>query len=196
MNFSNFDNTYVFSNQDKRSKIRSKKRTPDLPEFMLYQENDTKQSDAEIRDTMTKGIIYGVGGQPEDCETSPVTALFFSNDNVQRIQKMIRREVAMRTGNKFILDEDQDETDLLVAMRAVFFDMYGARFLPFKIKHQVKDLNRKVINYIMPDMIAAVEQSYGYIKEINSPLRPPNTPINVSSKGRRELPSITTIWTR
>jgi hypothetical protein len=81
-------------------------------------------------------------------------------------------------------------------MRAVLFDMYGGRFLPFKIKHQVKELNRRLLNYVVPDLLSNIKQEYAYLKEINQPLRPLNQPISMSSAGRKNLPSITTVWTR
>jgi hypothetical protein len=166
----------------------------DEPSFMLYQEgynNNLCENPSQFAIEATKGILVGV----DDCVSlDPVTKLYFSAENVARIQKMIRREVYIRTNGQYKLETDQDESDLMIAMRAVFFDMYGARFLPFKIVKQVKELNRKTINYIMPDMITQMKQSYGYLKEINQPLNTIMRPINANHAGRRTLPSITTIW--
>lgn len=170
----------------------------DLPEFMLYQDNRTHNkyrgtkskrypSSNENRVTATKGILC-------EFDADPVAELFFSNENMNRIQKMIRRDILVRSNGQFRLDVDQDESDLLIAMRAVFFSKYGARFLPFKITHQVKELNKKVINYVCPDLYSNVLQDYGYIKEINSEIRPLLQPI--CTKVSRTLPSLTTVYTR
>lgn len=164
------------------------------PEFMLYQEDkfyDNKNRDPnEMAITATKGIINGVCEDNED----PLTQLFFSPENMKRINKMIKREISIRTNGKYRLDVDQNNSDLLIVMRAVFFDMYGARFLPFKIIRQVKELNVQVVNYVLPDMISQMKQEYGYLKEINQPLQTIMRPLNVNNKGRLTLPSITTIW--
>lgn len=210
MQYSEFNKAYssVSSTNDNSTDVNTNKFFKQkLPEFMLYQENRSHSrlqgnrskkmpSGDENRTTATKGILVGAGGVLEDCEVDPVTELFFSNENMRRIQHMIRREIAIRTKNQYKLEVDQDESDLLIAMRAVFFDMYGSRFLPFRINHQVKELNRKVINYIAPDILSNVKEQYAYIKEINSPLQVQNRSTNMSSKGRKSLPSITTIWTR
>lgn len=179
MNYSDFNNSY------KKSFFKTE------PAFIVYQEDNARTNKYKLSDenrmTATKGILC------ED-EVDPVTELFFSPENMKRIQKMIRHEAYIRTNGGFKLEVDQDESDLLVAMRAVFFDTYGARFLPFKIKRQVKDLNIKVVNYILPDMISEMKQGYGYLKEINEPIKPLMRPLNVNNAGRRTLPSITTIW--
>lgn len=208
-NFSEFNNPYTSSAspRDNFSTYNTNKfYKQKLPEFQLYQENrwtskhkDKKSkiypTDEENRVTATKGIFNGAGGLVGDCEDAdPVTELFFSNENIKRLQKKIKQEVFVRTNGDYRLDVDQDEADLLVSMRAVLFDIYGGRFLPFKITHQVKELNRKVLNYIVPDMISNMKQEYGYIKEINKPLEPMIRPMNMSSI--KSLPSITTIWTR
>lgn len=166
------------------------------PEFLLYQEDNyrTKKYQTKNEEGLmaTKGIINGV----VMCEDylDPVTQLFFSKENIKRIQRQIRREVFKRTKGEYKLEVDQDESDLVVSMRAVLFDMYGARFLPFKITKQVKDLNKKVVNYVLPDMISEMKQEYAYIKEINQPLQVMMRPLNVNNAGRRTLPSITTVW--
>ena len=130
-------------------------------------------------------------------ESDPVTSLFFSEENIARIQRMIKKDILKKTRGKYKLDEDQDESDLLVAMRAVLFDANeGARYLPFKIKRQVKRLNNNVVEYVVPDMIAAVKQQYGYLKEINQPLQPMMRPMNVNNAGRKTLPSLFNIYTK
>lgn len=166
------------------------------PEFLLYEENNYRnnsyQEPYENAIEATKGII--VGAEMCDDNLDPVTIKFFSSVNMKKIQNMIRKAVFVQTNGQYKLDVDQDESDLLIAMRAVLFDMYGARFLPFRIDTQVKNLNRQVVNYVLPDMISQLKQEYGYLKEINQPLQPLMRPINVNNAGRRTLPSVTTLW--
>jgi hypothetical protein len=121
-----------------------------------------------------------------------VSKLYFSEENMNRIQKAIKKTIFERTRGQFRLDENQDESDLLVTMRAVFIE--HSRFLPFKVIHQVKELNRRTVEYIVPDMITEIKQAYGYIKEINEPIKPIPRPMNVNNAGRRTLPALTSAW--
>lgn len=164
----------------------------DTPEFPLYAENDqmtqTFLTDNDIFRTATKGI--NCGDDPH-----PVPKLFFSKKNIQKIQKLIKLEIYKRSNGKYKLEEDQDISDILVAMRAIFYDAnVGCRYLPFKIKEQVDQLNFQLVQYVVPDMFDLIKQYYGYMKEINEPLKPLPLPLNVSSAGRKTLPSFTTIY--
>lgn len=124
----------------------------------------------------------------------PVGKLFFSNENVKRIQQQIRSEIYEKTQHKYKLDEDQDDSDLLIAMRAMYMEQ--GIYREDNPVRQVKQLNKRIVDYVVPDMITEIKQYYGYLKDINEPLKPIDRPMNVSSAGRRSLPSITTTWTR
>ena len=196
-NMSEYDHISPYTQKENNKYYMDKTSKYNDPSFLLYQEEKFGGSNNynltnENAITATKGIISGVG----NCEVNidPVTELFFSTENMNRLQKMIRRAVYIKTNGKYKLEVDQSEADLLIAMRAVIFDMNGGRFLPFKIKRQVKELNKQTINYILPDMISEMKQAYGYLKEINEPIKPLMRPLNVNNAGRRTLPSITTIW--
>ena len=108
------------------------------------------------------------------------------------IQKKIKEEVEQRTKSQYQLDEDQDESDLTIAMRAVYLDK--CKNLVGKAVHQVKLLNQQTVDYIVPDLISNIKQYFGYIKNINQPLQPMMRPMNVNNAGRKLLPSITTLW--
>ena len=152
-------------------------RTP----FLFIQDHGKKQYKNTV-ETALKGI---------QCE-SELSKLFFSDTNIKRVQKLIKNEVYTRTNGQFKLDVDQEQRDILIAMRAVY--MENARFLPTQIVRQVKRLNKKVADEIVPGMITSIRQEYGYLKEINSPLNPIGRPQNVSNAGRLLLPSVTTTW--
>ena len=125
-------------------------------------------------------------------EKNHITVVFFSDENIKRIQNKIREEVIKRTNGQYQLDEDQDESDLTIAMRAVYLDK--CKNLPGETIRQVKLLNQQTVDYVIPDMISNIKQYFSYIKDINQPLQPMMRPMNVSNAGRRLLPSITTLW--
>jgi hypothetical protein len=125
-------------------------------------------------------------------ENTPVSLLYFSDENTKRIQKQLKRGIADLSKGKFILEEDQDENDLMVAMRSVFLE--HALNLPTHIVSQVKELNKKTIEYILPDMYTNVKQAYGYLQEINNPRQILSLPLNVNKTQKGDLPSVTSLW--
>lgn len=147
-------------------------------EFLFYQSHDKNFTNPEI--SMLKHTIEG----------EQVSSLFFSQENIKRIQKLIKYEVYRQSNCNFKLDVDQDESDLLIVMRSVYLE-YG-KFLPDKIIHQVKKLNRLTVDTVLPDMLTGIKQGYSYLKEINEPLKPIPHPINVNL-GKVNLPSISSV---
>lgn len=123
---------------------------------------------------------------------SPLSRIYFSDRNIRRLQRLIRREVYIRTKGVYKLDVDQDISKLFIVMRAIYLEY--ARNLPGQTVRQVKRLNRKVVDEVLPGIITEIKQYYGYLKEINKPLTPIPRPMNVNNAGRRTLPSITTTW--
>ena len=139
----------------------------DSSQFELYQEErDNYNNRAK---TMTEQIL----------EVNPVNDLFFSKSNVKRLQKRIKKEVFRLSKGKIVLDAEQDESDLLIAMRAVYLE--EGKNLPTKVVRQVKLLNNRVMDYIMPDLMSNIKLEYGYLRDINEPLKPINRPIQVNT---------------
>lgn len=151
-------------------------RTP----FLFIQSHQNNYGD--MADVALKGIQ----------SNSDLSKLFFSDDNMKRIQRNIKKEVYKRTNGQFRLDGDQDENDLFITMRATY--MEHAKFLGNHIVRQVKQLNEKVIDDVLPGILVNIKQYHGYLKEINKPLDPIPLPLNVGNAGRRSLPGISTIF--
>ena len=125
-------------------------------------------------------------------EPTPIGELFFSPENINRIQQKIKYEVFVRTNGKYKLEIDQNETDLFVVMRDVLITC-GVNS-PYKIVHQVKELNKRTIERILPDMITIIKQDDEYIKQLDKPIDPIPLPVCLNSKGRLSLPSVTTTF--
>lgn len=125
-------------------------------------------------------------------EINDITRIFFSNKNMQRIQKKIRDEVCRITKGQYVLECDQDESDLTIIMRGVYFDK--GKNLPDNPIRQVKILNQQTVDYLVPDLISNIKQYFGYIRDINQPLQPFPWPQNVNNSGRRTVASPTTVW--
>jgi hypothetical protein len=158
------------------------------PSFSLYQNHPSSYSTGEYY----QNGFSTLATRGNELEEDELSKLFFSDKNMRRIQHKIRQEIYNKTKGQFRLEEDQDEADLLIAMRAVF--LQDAKHLPTHLVRQVKLLNEKTVVYIVPDMITNIKQHYGYIRDINKPLEPMMRPLNVNNAGRKMLPSMTTIF--
>lgn len=125
-------------------------------------------------------------------ESSDLMKEFFSDSNMKRLQKTIKREIYKRSDGRFKISVDQDKHDLLLAMENIYSE--HGRNLPTGIVRQTKFLNKTLIDDIVPGILTAIKQYYGYMKDISTPIQPIPRPMNVNNAGRQELPSITTLW--
>ena len=91
-------------------------------------------------------------------QPTPIGEVFFSQENINRIQKMIKHQVFVRTNGKYKLEVEQNETDLLVVMRDIYITC--GKNLPYKVIHQVKELNHRTIMNSdgYPEMIAWISR--------------------------------------
>ena len=148
--------------------------------------NNTEKNNWATENSIQKSLLKSV------YTPTPLGEVFFSPDNINRLQNKIKKSIFIETKGKYKLQVDQNESDLFVVMRAVYIqDSYNS---PYRIIHQVKELNEKVINRILPDMITNIKQNEEYLNVIDKPIDPIPLPVNVSRAGRLSLPSITTIW--
>lgn len=144
--------------------------------------NDHRQNYNNMGEVVLKGVM----------ECSKLSDLFFSDKNIERIQKKLKVEVFNRTKGKYILDADQDKTKLALIMRNIYLEY--ALNQPKNLVRQTKKLNKLTVDAVVPGIITNIKQYYGYIKDINQPLKPMNRPVNMNSAGRNSLPSFTTTW--
>lgn len=177
---SNFDSLVPIIQQNNINKNKDYKNNNVDAYYEKYQQNKTVNYDRARQ--ATQGLF----------EKNDITKIFFSDENIKRIQRKIKEEIYIRTKGQYKLEEDQDEADLTIAMRAIYLDK--AKNLLDQPVRQVKILNQQTVNYVVPDMITNIKQYFGYIKDINQPLQPMMRPMSVNKAGRRTLPSITTIW--
>lgn len=125
-------------------------------------------------------------------EETQLSEEYFSQKNMKKIQEQLKKTIYIKTHGKFKLDVDQDKNDLLIVMRSIFID--HGKFMQQNIKNQVDVLNKKTVEYIVPEMITQIKQQYGYLKEISKPLQQIDRPLNVNRAGRKTLPSYTSVF--
>jgi hypothetical protein len=120
-------------------------------------------------------------------EKSPVSAAFFSAENVDLIQNSIRKEVFDRSKPKGYVIDKQSVEELKIIMRAIYLQY--ARNLPNNIAAQVEDLNRKVLDWSVPHILSAVDHYFFYLNDISHLPVPLPHMQHLSSAGTRTLPA-------
>ena len=112
-----------------------------------------------------------------------VSRTFFSNDNVERIQRKIIESVYTKS-QKVISRQSYQE--LQIIMKSIYLQY--SRNLPNNIEEQVYTLNKYVIDECVSIIIPNVTQYNKYITEITGPIPINPRSINVSNKGDKSLP--------
>ena len=159
--------------------------------------NFTSYNTTQERKNSTNNNYYcegnaGLAEKTSRVKSTSVMKEFFGEKNIQRIQEKIRREIYERSGRQYKMDVDQDREKLQVAMEDIYSNY--SKNLPNHIRSQTKKLNEKLVDSLVPNMLTAIKQYYGYMKDISTPIEPMARPMNVNNAGRQTLPSVTTIW--
>jgi hypothetical protein len=119
-------------------------------------------------------------------EKNNLSDVFFSQQNVQIVQNLIRKDVYERSGSKGYVIDDQSVDELKIIMRAMYYQY--SRNLPYDIAGQVAELNQRVVDWSAPHIMSAVDHYYYYIKDIESMPVPLTHPVNISRAGTRTKP--------
>jgi hypothetical protein len=113
--------------------------------------------------------------------------LFFSNDNIDLIQKQLILSVYKKLNTKIPY---QNNESLLIVMRRIYKE--HCIHQNCNITEQIRTLNNITVDAILPDVLANITQHFEYIKHITEPRKLLEPPIHITSK--QALPSITTKW--
>lgn len=115
---------------------------------------------------------------------TPLNKLFFSEFNIQVVQKSIRQAFKNKTG---VSIDYQNAGDLYAIMRVVFINNAGNHYA--NVKEQVKFMNSVVIKTTLPQIQSGVAQYMGYMRDIDTLVVPPNPPANTSTYGMKLDPN-------
>tara|TARA_B110000858_G_C17744187_1_gene446442 strand:+ start:550 stop:933 length:384 start_codon:yes stop_codon:yes gene_type:complete len=114
---------------------------------------------------------------------TPLNSLFFSQQNVNVIQKTMRHKFKGESGLSI---DRQDDRDLFALMRAVFI-MYEQNPYGDAVE-QVKNINEVVVNKALEQIRTNVSQFMTYVRDMDQPIMPLATPENTSVYGTRISP--------
>ena len=107
---------------------------------------------------------------------------FFAQKNIDMIQNTIINEIFKRTGYKIAR---QSELQLQIIMRSIFLQY--SKNNPCKIKEQIIELDRKVIDYSVNRIVVEISQYLEYKNTINKLPTPLSHPKNLSNAGEKSL---------
>jgi hypothetical protein len=112
-----------------------------------------------------------------------VSAVFFSDHNVNLLQQGIRNKVLNVSNGKYNIGK-QSDIDLKIIMRSIYFQ-HGKN--SNKVKEEVLDLNTRVIDWCVPEILSNIQQSDKYIMDISTLPIPMDLPNLTTQKGLRTL---------
>lgn len=110
--------------------------------------------------------------------------VFFSDDNIEALQIGMRNMVSNVTEGREVIGR-QSDIELKIIMKAIYLE-YGKN-LNDNILDQVKDLNKKVLDYAVPRILVQIKQYKTYVRDASSVHVPMDRSVNVSNKGSKTL---------
>lgn len=114
-------------------------------------------------------------------KATPLNEVFFSQGNVENLQKMIQDQVSAMSGGKYKIDR-QSDTDLRLIMRSYYL-MYGQNGP--EVAKELEDLNRRVVGYAAGKVYSEVDFHDFYLKDLQEFAAPIANPMNPHVFGTR-----------
>lgn len=132
-------------------------------------------NDKEILDRTLKLIHQ----QPNKLNT-----MFFSMKNIERIQKMIKNDVFVKSKKKHVISRQSDE-QLLIVMQSVYINnTYNIQQF---IENQITELNRLVVKECTKIILPNILQYLEYLDNIDKPIIPMSYGKATSSAGEKTV---------
>ena len=113
-----------------------------------------------------------------------VSTLYFSQENIDMLQYGIKNKVYTVSNGNFLIGR-QSDTELKVIMRSIYFQ-YGKNNFD-NVVEQVKELNRLVIEWAVPQIITNIKQHNSYKQDISTMPMPLERAQLTTQKGTRIL---------
>tara|TARA_B110000285_G_scaffold53796_1_gene61334 strand:+ start:1752 stop:2513 length:762 start_codon:yes stop_codon:yes gene_type:complete len=122
-------------------------------------------------------------------EVSPISKLYFSNNNIKAINDIIKYEIYKKTN---IVIDNPNKIELLIIMRSIYLQ-YSQNLNTNDVLAEVKYINKIVVNNVINKIEVEISSYENYIKDINKPNNILNRPINTSSDWRDYTFDFTTL---
>lgn len=115
-------------------------------------------------------------------DNSILSKTFFSKKNIDCIQNNLIRKVFEKSGHKIAR---QSDLQLQIIMRSIYLQY--SKNLTCDVKIQIKELNKKVLDYSLDRVITEILQFLEYKNTVTNIPSPLFHPQNLSSSGEKSL---------
>ena len=115
-------------------------------------------------------------------DNSILSKTFFSKRNIDCIQNNLIRKVFEKSGHKIAR---QSDLQLQIIMRSIYLQY--SKNLTCDVKIQIKELNKKVLDYSLDRVITEILQFLEYKNTVTNIPSPLVHPQNLSSSGEKSL---------
>lgn len=115
-------------------------------------------------------------------KSTPLNEIFFSEANIEVIQKGIQDQVQRMSGNKYTIGP-QDEQQVKLIMRSYYL-MYSQNNNAM-VSDELADLNSRAIGYAAAKVFSEVDFHQFYLKDLQDFAPPIANPMNVGVRGTR-----------
>lgn len=117
-------------------------------------------------------------------QSTPLSELFFCADNINILQDGIRYRVWMETDQKYVIGR-QSDTELKIVMRSIYYQF--AMNQASDVIGQVRELNKKVLEWVVPEIVSNLKQYEVYRKDASTLPMPLERGQLATSKGTKVL---------
>jgi hypothetical protein len=114
--------------------------------------------------------------------STPLNELFFSDENIETIQRGIQEQVLAMSGGKYSVGP-QDVQQVKIIMRSYYL-MYSQNNAS-RISEELSDLNGRVIGFAATKVYSEVDFHQFYLKDLQEFAAPIANPMNVGVYGTR-----------
>jgi hypothetical protein len=135
----------------------------------------------DARDNRHLFTTEGAHGQ---IAPNPISNLFFCPNNVNILQDGIRYKVWKETDQRFTIGR-QNDNELRIVMRSIYFQY--AKHQPNDVVGQVRDLNTKVLEWVVPEVVSNLRQYERYKVDASQMPMPLAHPTMLTQKGTKVL---------
>jgi len=115
---------------------------------------------------------------------SDVASLLFSQMNIDILQEGIRYSVYIKSKGQHVIGK-QSETELQIVMRSIYLQYSNNRST--EIVEQVRELNSRILDFVVPTVLSEVHQYVNYTRDINFLPVPLERSKNMSTAGTKVL---------
>lgn len=160
--------------------------------FLMWNEHDSKYFEnigAINKIAIDDNGIYDTSKSctSDDNYADLLNEAFFSAENMEIIQNMLIRDVFYKSNKTLRINKIKSET-LIQVMNHMWTNF--CRFLPYDLKEQIRDLDKKVVEYLLPLLLKESQFYFNYLRDsdrTNLPLI--DRPIIVTKDRKQQLPS-------